>query len=274
MTLFIPDDPSVTCPVRFLPRAPAFDTDAAVAIAAVEATGATLSGVQKNAANDFIVAIKNAMIWDKIDLLYLFIGGTAAAHSVNWKSPGTYNVVWYNSPTHDSTGVQFGGISYGATGYVGSNAEQLGLFAYVNGMNTVDTYFPMLAAQHDGFALDAVLLFGSDNLLATMIGAQSSRPVEAFPARSLGFIFGGRSSSTQIDQRVSGTTYSYPTAESGTSCPPNSMNIGAYNYEGSPALFTDGRIAAAGAAFSALDAFEIETLEAAINTLQTALSRS
>lgn len=255
-------------------RVGALDPDAETAIAAVEATGATLTGTQKDAANAFIVTLKNASIWEKLDLLYLFMGGTAASHAINWRNPGTNNITWYNSPTHSANGVQFGGVAYGSTGYTLGNAESLGLFAYVNSLNTVDSAFPLIAAQHDGFTLDAVLSFGTDNLVQTMIGAQSARSGDTMPGRATGFIFGGRSDGENINQRVNGSDYNYLTSACGNSSPPNVPFIGAYNWEGSPTLFGDGRLAAVGLAFAPLDGIEIATMETAITDLQTALSRA
>ena len=63
----------------------ALDVDAAAGITAVEATGATLTGAQKAAANTFIVTLKTAGIWAKFTAAYLFIGGTSAAHAINFQ---------------------------------------------------------------------------------------------------------------------------------------------------------------------------------------------
>lgn len=255
-------------------RVGALDPDAETAIAAVEATGATLTGAQKDAANALIVTLKAASIWVKIDLLYLFLGGTAAAHAINWRNPGTNNVVWYNSPSHGVNGVQFGGTSYGDTGYPVSNAESAGLFAYVNTLNTVDTDFPLLAAQNDGLFLDAVLSFDAANLTQIMLGAQSARAVDVMPWRALGFVFGGRTDGVTLNQQVGGTDYNYTTSASGNSAPGQSLYIGACNYGGYAVQQGDGRLAAAGVAFSALDGYETGVLSTAMIVFQTALGRA
>lgn len=112
---------------------PSYDADALTAFAAVEATGVTLSTAQKTAANTFIVGLKADNLWATFYALYLFIGGTSAAHAVNWKQPGTYNATWVNSPTHDANGVTGNGsTSYGyTTGLSGTQTGNLlGLSVY------------------------------------------------------------------------------------------------------------------------------------------------
>ena len=255
-------------------RVGALDPDAEIAIAAVEATGATLTGAQKDAANAFIVTLKGYSIWTKIQALYLFMGGTAAAHAINWKNPGTYDITWYNSPTHSANGVQFGGTAYGDTGVGSVNAESAGHFGYVNSLNTVDTAFPIVAAQSDSFLLDAVLSIGADNLVLSMFGAQSARSGDTMPNRSIGFIFGGRSDGTTLNQRISATPYSYTTSASGSTSPNLNLFIGAYNYEGSAAVHGNGRLAMAGVSDTVLDASELAFFDTAATTLQTALSRA
>lgn len=94
-----------------------YDADAAAGIAAVEAAGGTLTGAQKTACDTFIRGLKTQSIWSKCAALYLFVGGTESSHSVNWKTPGTYNIAWVNGPTHNGNGVTGDGSStYGETG--------------------------------------------------------------------------------------------------------------------------------------------------------------
>ena len=129
----------MTLATRFLPR---FDSDAAAGIAAVLAAGGTLSGAHQSALNTFIVGLKDNGLWSGFFGLYLFVGATAASHAVNWKSPGTYNVTWANSPTHDANGVTGNGTtSYGyTTGLTGTQTGNLlGLSVYNRTTNSSST---------------------------------------------------------------------------------------------------------------------------------------
>ncbi len=98
-----------------------FDADAQTYLTAVEATGASLSATQKGAVNTLVEALKTAALWSHFVALYPFVGGTAAAHSINAKSPGTYNIVWNGTVAHNANGI----AGDGATGY-----GALGLTAY------------------------------------------------------------------------------------------------------------------------------------------------
>ena len=95
-------------------RVGALDPDAETAIAAVIAAGGTLSGAQQAACDTFIRGLKAESMWSKFAGLYLLVGGTAGAHEINWKSPGSFNITWNNDPTHDANGVTGdGATTYG-----------------------------------------------------------------------------------------------------------------------------------------------------------------
>lgn len=109
------------------PTTSSYDTNAQAVITAIQNTGLTLSTAQKDACNARIVAMKNSQVWEKRITYYGFLGGTAAAHSINWKSPGTYNLVWNGSVNHSGNGVQ----GDGSTGYADTlfNPQVAGLGA-------------------------------------------------------------------------------------------------------------------------------------------------
>ena len=106
-----------------------FDSDALTAFAAVESAGGSLTGVQKAAVNTAVLALKAASLWTPLVAWYPIVGGSAAAHSINFKNPGTYNITWVNSPTHDSGGVLSNGTtSYGDTGLTTTAMSAAGAF--------------------------------------------------------------------------------------------------------------------------------------------------
>nr|WP_290224360.1 hypothetical protein [Trichocoleus desertorum] len=87
----------------------AYDPDAQAVISAIEATGVTLSPTQKTACNNRILAHKADQTWAKLIGYYGFLGGTAASHAINWKSPGTYNLTYIGTISHSANGVQASG---------------------------------------------------------------------------------------------------------------------------------------------------------------------
>lgn len=107
----------------------AYDANAQTYITAIEtALGSSLSSTQKSAINTLILDLKSSSIWTSLIALYPFIGGTAATHAINAKTPGTYNITWNGTLTHSSNGVQ----GDGSTGYgnTGINVSSLGLSVY------------------------------------------------------------------------------------------------------------------------------------------------
>jgi hypothetical protein len=81
-----------------------YDADALAFITAASITDNT----QKTAINTLVTDLKAANIWTKMKALYPFVGGTAAQHRFNLKSPGTTNADFYldfiGGGTHSATG--------------------------------------------------------------------------------------------------------------------------------------------------------------------------
>lgn len=65
--------------------------------------------------------------WDKCDLIYPFVGGTAQAHAQNLKS-SSFAIIWNGAVAHNSSGITGDGATgYGDTGYVPNSSGQVGL---------------------------------------------------------------------------------------------------------------------------------------------------
>jgi hypothetical protein len=59
-----------------------------------------------SALNDFVTGLINDGLWNKIDVMYPFIGGNATAHSINLKDPGTYTITTFTgSVVHSNNGI-------------------------------------------------------------------------------------------------------------------------------------------------------------------------
>lgn len=72
---------------------------------------------QKNAINQLVLDLKSANIWTKIKALYPFVGGTAAQHRFNLKSPGTTNADFYLDFIGGGTHSADGYLPNGTTAY-------------------------------------------------------------------------------------------------------------------------------------------------------------
>lgn len=255
---------------------PSYDADALTAFAAVEATGVTLTTPQKTAANTFIVGLKENSLWTGIDLLYMCIGGTSASHAVNWKTPGTYNITWYNSPTHNANGVQFGGTAHGRTGYnpntAGVNPANSGLFGYVNSVGSGTR--PIIAAQNDPTTLEMLLLHNSINEFHSMQGLYAGRAGTHPSFTTNNCVVGQRNSTTETRRFINGTKTTTSTGGSGTTPVNLALYIGCYNYGGSPLLYSNARLALIGAYRGAWSDAAQTAFAALVNNLQTALSRA
>jgi len=70
----------------------------------IQATGIT-DRTQITAVSTLVADLKYAGIWNKMKAIYPIVGGTAAAHVVNLKTPGIYNLTLTAGWTHSSTGM-------------------------------------------------------------------------------------------------------------------------------------------------------------------------
>ena len=90
----------------------AVDPDAQAFITAAAITNPT----QQAAINTLVVNLKGYSIWTKFKAIYPVVGGSASAHAVNLKTPGTHNLSFATGVTHSANGMLGNG-----TGYANSN---------------------------------------------------------------------------------------------------------------------------------------------------------
>jgi hypothetical protein len=95
---------------------PSTDPDAQ---AFITATG--ISGTDADAINQLVLDLKSYSLWDKMLVIYPFIGGTSTTNSYNLKDTSTFQITWFGTVTHSTNGVQGDGVTgYGETGFVPS----------------------------------------------------------------------------------------------------------------------------------------------------------
>lgn len=255
-----------------------YDAAAVAGIAAVEATGASLTVAQKDAANTFIVGMKAQGIWTGTDCLWMILGGTAAAHAVNWRQPGTYNMTWVNSPTHSANGVQYGGTAYGRTGYnpntVGVDATNAGMLCYVNAVGS--GFRPLLAAQSDISTREMVmaLLTEPGNELIYAQGLYSARTATFPSSASNATLVGQRNASTDHRRFISGTKTAETTGAAGATSVALEIYAGCYNTDVGPVLYSNHRAALLGIYRGAWSDAQQTAFASLVTAYQTALSRA
>lgn len=93
-----------------------FDTDALAYIAAVVATGATLSQAERLRINQLFLDLKTGPVhgtnlWGMILSMHPLAGTTAAAHAVDGRSPGSFSQTFTGSPTHHNRSITYDGIT-------------------------------------------------------------------------------------------------------------------------------------------------------------------
>lgn len=98
---------------------PLANADSARVIRALSIAG-TLPAGSASAAHAFIDQAQREGWWSKLIAFYGFMGGTPAAHGINWVDPDLYEISndeWSTGATHDHGGVKFDGLTgFGNTG--------------------------------------------------------------------------------------------------------------------------------------------------------------
>jgi len=107
----------IFAPFGFLKGVVGIDSDAQAFLTATGITDATI----ESAINQLVLDLKAGGVWTKLDLCYPFVGGTATTHKYNLIDPqdtnGAFRLTFFNSPTHNSDGVEFNGSNQYATTY-------------------------------------------------------------------------------------------------------------------------------------------------------------
>ena len=104
------------------PTGTSFDADYQAVLNYATTQGYTLpSSGQQTLQNQLVVDLKDAGVWNKLDLFYVFaIDGDSDFASINWKDPNNFEITEVNSPTF-TTNVGFTGDGSSAKLYTNFN---------------------------------------------------------------------------------------------------------------------------------------------------------
>jgi len=142
------------------------DPDALAFFTELESQSVILTDTQKSAINLLCRNLKNNNIWNKLNVIYPIIGGTAIAHRYNLKNPQNDNIAnrltFFGSPLHSVNGISFNGT----TQYANTH------FTYSNANDThMSFYTPTLVSNND-----ATTDMGHRNGTTNFVGLNIKRP--------------------------------------------------------------------------------------------------
>lgn len=259
------------------------DSDAQTFLTAAAITDVTIT----NAINNLVSKLKTDGVWTKMDAIYPFVGGSSSSHAVNLKTPGTFNLTFNGGWTHAATGAKSLGIDgYANTGYIPfANLTQfssaIGLYSRDNPTLTTNEYRVPMGVQKLG--IDTSLVFynagGNDRLFGTAGSNTNSGYNEGVlqnPKSSYNrLLVISRTGASEIKMYRDGTQVS--TTNTNTTVEQNpqtySIFIGGQNVDNTPSYFTNLEFAFAFMG-DGLTGADVTNLNTAVNTFQTALSRS
>lgn len=252
-----------------------YDTDAQAFFTAVEGGGDTLTDTEKNAVNTLVLTLKSDGIWNSMQAVYPFVGGTGTSMKWNLKDPrdldAAYRITWTGTYTYDANGVQGSATQTsqrGDTKYTvntNSAGDGLHMSMYINA-GTADAGYD-LGANDGAAGNDEYLLvagFGNNTLYSRMGGTQITYSGATMPN---GFFSSTGTSSTQILYRNGSSV-----ASGGVRVIANSQPIFISNRSGNITQPKDSRYAFVSLGL-ALDATGHSNLYTAVQAFQTSLSR-
>lgn len=216
--------------------------------------------------------LRDAGVWDKLDVIYPFAGATATAHSYNLKDTSTYKITWNNTVSHTSDGISSAGNGYGDTGYnpttLSKNTATMGVYFRSSSSGTIAG---VLGATDAGYNNQFLLYRFSNNYLGNIRGG-SGGPVISNSISAGSFIF-ARRSDNDLEGYDDGVSFETNTATPMSTLPDQNMYLLANNLDGSPTIYFNDTISFAFVGDPMSDA-EILSLHNAIEAYQARMSRS
>lgn len=195
----------------------------------ITATG--ISGSNATAINTLVVDLKSYSLWDKMNVIYPFVGGTATTNKYNLKDPqdtdAAFRIQFNGTVTHNASGSTGNGTNgWGRTYYIPSsnvtlNSEHISVYCNSNVANTSSDPVDIGAYISDTQA-STVSLKGGGNVYG---GRMNAAAVTTSNTDNRGFFTNTKNGSTTLTIYKNGTA-----ANSGTSAGslPN-INIALWN---------------------------------------------
>ena len=188
------------------------------------------SSVQAAAINTLVVGLKSNSLWDKMQSIYPFVGGTAFSHKWNLKNPAdtdaAYRILWSGAITHNSKGVAFDGSSYGDTRFAPFTAlpnptQSNHLSIYVSGSSPGS----LSAAGNTNFLQNGLGIgLGAQNAMCAYTGTNTGLSITTNDGVS-GLAVATRTDSTNSAAYIRGSVTRTTTSTLGPPTSPRTGNI-------------------------------------------------
>lgn len=112
------------------------DPDYAAFMSAVISAGGTTNSTISAATETLFTSLKSSGLYNDILIMYPMIGGTLPSHAINAKSPGTFNLTWYGTPSANSNGTYLNGgygdpVLFADNGNIDVNDTSVGVYVTV-----------------------------------------------------------------------------------------------------------------------------------------------
>jgi hypothetical protein len=112
------------------------DPDYAAFMSAVISAGGTTNSTISAATETLFTSLKSSGLYNDILIMYPMIGGTLPSHAINAKSPGTFNLTWYGTPSANSNGTYLNGgygdpVLFADNGNIDINDTSVGVYVTV-----------------------------------------------------------------------------------------------------------------------------------------------
>jgi hypothetical protein len=213
-------------------------------------------------------------IWNSLTAFYPVLGGVQASHAINAKNPGTNNLSFSGGWTHNASGM----TPNGTTGYAdtGVNDSTLTNFRHISVYSRTNTL-----GEFCDIGTLAPSTFGSYMFLrftdgASQIGCKGVMGIDPSAIRnfantsSTGFYITSRD--TAINKQIWKNGTLSNTQSNSVGSANLSIYIGAINYNGAPAYYSNRQLcfASVGGQINSV----ATTFSSIINTYQTALGRN
>ncbi len=251
------------------------DPDVTLYMNALTAAGYVPTPTVRTAYANFVASTKATGVWSLIAVLYPLIGGTAATHAINAKSPGTNNLTYGGTLTHDSNGM----TGNGTTGYANTNfASNLmsntsqSLWAYATAMETSGDHD--LMGSYDGseaslFDLATYAAYQSARIFRSGGIADTAQQTSGFAS---GMVLGSRLTNTDIKIYANGALAGSSTSPTSTVLSSLSLYLLALNFNNSATANSASNLRCAGFG-PGLSSTQQGNLYTAVQALETALGR-
>lgn len=234
----------------------------------INATGITDNNTRESI-NTLVVDLKANNLWDKLYVLYPFVGGTADTNKYNLVNTGSYTISFSGAWTYNSNGITGNGTStYANTGYSGSVSTWYASGSLFNYSRTTGrSGYDM--GVNDSVSGQYYLINRLSNDLTYL--NLSVTPTTVASTDGSGLFMGNSRTSTQTAYRngsqiinVSKTTAANPTIP---------FYLGANNFQNTSANEYTNRNYALGGFGQSFDATEASTFYTIVQNFQTSLGR-